>query len=145
MLTCDQCGARYPDEDRSCGKRFEFLLALDHSRAEPWGSRHALAFGAFVLQHPRDYHRRVLEGAWGILWAVYVEGHELPWVLSTVRTTGKPPEPHTIPSLPELAPTSFPVTICDLGDFDGNRYPDGLDRWCRATLDAWQKAEPAGP
>jgi len=137
MVTCDQCGARYPDEERSCRSRFDVLLALDHSRSEPWGSRHALAFGVFALQHSRDHDRRVLERAWTILWSVYVAGHDISWVVSLIRKTGEAPEAEGIPPLPEVAPTSFSVTIGDLGDFPASTYADELDGWCRATLDAW--------
>ena len=52
---CDECGARYTEPGDSCQARFDQLLALDHSRQEPWGSRHGLAFAAFALQHPRRF------------------------------------------------------------------------------------------
>ena len=50
--------------------RFELLLALDHSRAEPWGSRHGQAFAAFALQHPVR-HAASLDVAWELLYRVY--------------------------------------------------------------------------
>ena len=52
---CEECGAEYPEPADSCQARFDQLLALDHSRQEPWGSRHGLAFAAFALQHPRRF------------------------------------------------------------------------------------------
>jgi catechol 2,3-dioxygenase-like lactoylglutathione lyase family enzyme len=42
------------------------LLALDHSRQEPWGSRHGVAFAAFALQHPARYATS-LDPAWATL------------------------------------------------------------------------------
>ena len=53
--TCNECGARYGNSTDSCVVRFDQLLALDHSRREPWGSRHGLAFAVFALQHPQRY------------------------------------------------------------------------------------------
>src|SRR5712664_2891954 len=49
-LPCPQCGAVYPPPPTSCADQFAVLLALDHSRREPWGSRHGLAFAAYSLQ-----------------------------------------------------------------------------------------------
>ena len=64
MGSCEDCGASYAAPDVDCSMRFDELLALDHSRREPWGSRHGLAFCAFALQHPRTYDRDVLQRAW---------------------------------------------------------------------------------
>jgi hypothetical protein len=47
---CPECGATYSEEGDSCAARFDQLLALDHSRREPWGSRHGQAYAAFALQ-----------------------------------------------------------------------------------------------
>src|ERR1051326_7998235 len=52
MVRCVECGAEYESDEDSCVARFDRLLALDHSRQEPWGSRHGQAFAAFALQHP---------------------------------------------------------------------------------------------
>ena len=135
---CDQCGATVP-EGTSCHDRFMALLALDHSRKEPWGSRHALAFAVFTLQHARDSSREQRERCLAILRRVYVEGEDLGHVTSALRrqsATGlsASPEPQR-----ERPPTHFAVTIQDMGDFDAETYVAKLDAWCRATLRAWSK------
>ena len=69
---CPQCGGALASPDDSCASRFDTLLALDHSRQEPWGSRHASAFATFALQHRacpgllEDWCRATLE-AFGAL------------------------------------------------------------------------------
>ncbi len=63
---CPECGAAYQAAGDSCGARFDALLALDHARREPWGSRHGLAFAAFALQHPAA-HAASLDRAWAAL------------------------------------------------------------------------------
>jgi hypothetical protein len=48
------------------------------------------------------------------------------------------PQAWDVPPLPSNVPSEFSVTIADLGTFDARDYPDDLDRWCRATLNAWE-------
>src|SRR3954468_18020132 len=67
---CSECSASYSGSDDSCGARFHALLALDHSRQEPWGSRHGQAFAAFALQHPETYPAS-LAGPWQALYRIY--------------------------------------------------------------------------
>src|ERR1700680_4592958 len=119
---CSECGARYVDEQDSCAAHFEQLLALDHSRREPWGSRHGQAFAAFALQHP-DRHQGSLEVAWQALYSIYVL-HEAPTEVFTsvgrsasgVTVSGQiPPRPGRPASRPN-------VTIADLGDFSATSY-----------------------
>src|SRR5213082_2669152 len=69
-MVCVECGATYTSDDESCHARFAELLALDHSRREPWGSRHGQAFAAFALQHPQTYPAAV-DGAWQALHRIY--------------------------------------------------------------------------
>ena len=138
--TCDQCGARYESPDDSCRHRFEALLALDHSRQEPWGSRHGSAFAAFTLQHPAGQAREVLERCWLLLYRIWVAGDDPLAVTQALRQAqGGAPLYLSAPPLPPDAgqPRSFPVTIGDLGDFGAQAYPRLLEAWCRATLEAW--------
>ncbi len=137
MASCPQCGAVYVSCEDNCAGRFEQLLALDHSRTEPWGSRHALSFSAFVLQHPNDFGREVLERAWLLLFSVYANRRDLNQVTKSVRR-GRTPEAHWgVPPLPVTQPPArFAVTIADLGSFAAETYPAQLDRWCRAVLAA---------
>ena len=141
---CPQCGASYEDAEDSCAQRFSALLALDHSRQEPWGSRHGSAFAAYTLQHPMGQSRELLERCWTILQRIWVSGDNPQFVVRTLRgaENGRP-HPWTVPSLTADAasPRRPRVTIADLGEFAAAGYPGQLEDWCRATLDAL--AQPA--
>jgi hypothetical protein len=137
MTRCSECGASYAAEGDSCSARFERLLALDHSRQEPWGSRHGQAFAAFALQYPAKFAGS-LDHAWAALYRIYVAGDRPSFVFDQLRSRRlealadwNVPER---PSLPVAAPS---VTIAAIGDFDASTYPELLDEWCRAALSAW--------
>jgi hypothetical protein len=137
--TCDQCGVRYESPDDSCRHRFETLLALDHSRQEPWGSRHGCAFAAFTLQHPAGQARDVLERCWLLLYRIWVAGDDERVVTQALRRAqgGTPLHLSALPLPPDAGqPRGFPVTIRDLGDFGAQAYPRLLEAWCRATFQA---------
>jgi len=139
-VRCPQCHATHSVPGVACSDRFAELLALDHSRTEPWGSRHGLAFSAFVLQHPRDYPPDVRDAAWRMLWRVYVQGVDRLHVAREMRALqGGVPATVPVPPVPVASDTArlFAVTIADLGDFAAERYPALLDAWCRATLAAY--------
>ena len=135
---CSECGAAYADETDSCAARFDQLLALDHSRREPWGSRHGQAFAAFALQHPARFAGS-LDAAWAALYRIYCL-NELPAAVfaglraaaaGNMRTSPPlPPRPASVTMRPE-------VTIVDLEDFAATTYPTRLDTWCVATLRAY--------
>lgn len=133
-----------------CTTRFQALLALDHSRTEPWGSRHGLAFAAFTLQHPEDASRESLEQSWAMLWRVYVAGDDPEHVIRGLwRLRGDVASDWDVPRLHEEAgqagfelPYAPSVTIADLGEFDAATYADRLDAWCRSTLAAYGAAVP---
>lgn len=126
---CDECGATYEDRDDSCQARFDQLLALDHSRREPWGSRHALAFAAFALQHPRRFPASVAQ-ARELVERVCVGGEALAAVVAELRARPR----SNGPTVPVGTPRPFAVTIADLGTFEAATYPDALLRWARAAL-----------
>lgn len=138
---CPECGAVYATDADSCTARFDALLALDHSRHEPWGSRHGQAFAAFVLQHPVRF-RPALDGAWAALCGIYLAGLSPAYVFATLmRQGGRIAGEWEMPERPGR-PTRYPtVTIVDLGEFSADGYPELLDRWCRAALDAWCAGE----
>ena len=137
--TCAQCGGTYQQDDDSCVERFSALLALDHSRQEPWGSRHGSAFAAYTLQHPAGVSRESLERCWVMLYRIHVAGDDPAYVVRTLREAydGSRPTWH-VPPMPDEAGTlrHYRVTIADLGDFGAESYPARLDDWCRATLEA---------
>ena len=142
-MRCPECGARYATDGDSCQTRFEQLLALDHSRREPWGSRHGQAFAAFVLQHP-VLHARSVERAWAALYRIYVHGEAPHAVFASFRpsATARGGARPRVPALPIGRAAAPRVTIVDLADFAPETYPASLDGWCRAALEAWGVAIP---
>ena len=136
---CRQCGAVYGSPDDSCQSRFDRLLALDHSRQEPWGSRHGSAFAAFVLQHPAGRSRQMLERCWLLLYRIWVAGEDPRSVADALRRIGNGDmDTSPVPPLSMDAgdARSFRVTIVDLGEFEAVAYPRLLEDWCRATLES---------
>lgn len=128
---CEDCGAHYQDADDSCQARFEQLLALDHSRQEPWGSRHGLAFAAFALQHPRRFSTASVARSRELIERV-VAGEPLARVIAELRA-----QPQAVAGRqPAAAPAPFAVTIADLGNFNAAIYADDLLRWARAAVGA---------
>ena len=138
---CDQCGGQVVGG--SCADHFATLLALDHSREEPWGSRHGLAFAAFSLQHSGGAADSAIERWWQMLRRVYELGEDRQYVARTLRSA--PEDPRHDGRSPLLPPASarprhFAVTVADMGDFAPDRYAADLDAWCRATLVEWNRA-----
>lgn len=152
--TCAQCGASMQGE--SCDERFALLLALDHSRQEPWGSRHGLAFAVYTLQHPQHVDATVLQTCWTMLSRVYEAGDDRQDVVNGLRgaqrakhgkgyersnaTRSTAWQGAVFPSR-RRAPQHYDITIADLGDFEASSYPALLDAWCNATLRAWTTSE----
>lgn len=135
--TCPECGASYASDGDSCSTRFDQLLALDHSRQEPWGSRHGQAFSAFALQHAQR-HSRSLDSAWQALYRIYVLNQQPIAVYTDLRgTAGRAPHTPSVPPRPESPAATFDVTIADLNDFSASSYAEQLDRWCRSALRGW--------
>jgi hypothetical protein len=135
---CGECGAYYERDDDSCATRFAHLLALDHSRREPWGSRHGQAFCAYALQHP-GRHATSLDAAWSALYRIYVLGVDPAEVFESLRNnaTGRPDGRSAVPHRPATRRAMPDMTIADLGDFDAASYPARLNAWCRAALRSW--------
>ena len=144
--TCQQCGATYALGNDSCAQRFARLLALDHSRQEPWGSRHASAFSAYTLQHPAGQSSTSLERCWTLLYRIWIAGDDPQFVVGALRNarSGRPLT-WTVPPLPADAhnPRRPRVTIADRGAFESEQFPQLLEAWCRATIEAF--AQPSVP
>lgn len=139
--SCPECGAIYTDLTRSCTERFQTLLALDHSRKEPWGSRHGIVFSCFSLQHPLQQPAGVLERAWLVLHRLVVHRDDPVRLFAGLRKS-KDTRPTDWDAPPLPAPPapggSYEVTIADLGDFAAESYPEAVDAWARATYERWR-------
>ncbi len=134
---CGECGAAL-SQGEPCRARFDSLLVLDHSRTEPWGSRHGLAFAVFTLQHSTGASFEMIERCIEMLWRVYVRGEDRLQVVEALRRGQRTPASALPPmrARPDI-PNVFAVTIDDMRDFPAATYAADLDAWCRATLDAW--------
>jgi hypothetical protein len=134
---CADCGASYGSEGDSCAARFDQLLALDHSRREPWGSRHGQAFAAFALQHPRTFASST-DQAWYALYRIYVNGERPRAVFDALSgRRGAHEVTSDVPVRPKHPLARPAVTIADLNDFAADTYAARLDEWCRAALAMW--------
>jgi hypothetical protein len=143
VTRCPECGASYDAEGDSCAARFERLLALDHSRQEPWGSRHGQAFAAFALQHPERFAGS-LDHVWAALHRIYVSGDQPRFVFDRLRSKrSEALAGWNVPAKPSRPVSAPSVTIAMLGDFDASTYAERLDEWCRAALAMWG-ASPRG-
>lgn len=139
VAPCAQCGAVLAS-GITCADRFDALLALDHSRQQPWGSRHGLAFCVYTLQHPDGHTPSEIYRYWSFLQRVYTYGSSPGDVAQQIRAVGgKTPEFWDVAPLRGAVdpPREFAVTIADLGDFEAETYAGKLDDWCRATIAAW--------
>jgi hypothetical protein len=137
---CPQCGAVFTGAAQTCEEQFDKLLALDHSRVQPWGSRHGLAFSTFALQHPAGRTPAQLAACWVMLYRVWVKGDNRAKLAASMRAQQNlTPEEWGIPSVPPVPPagTRYAVTIADLGEFDAETYPERLEEWGGATLAVW--------
>ena len=140
--SCAQCGAVFADPSQSCEEQFDKLLALDHSRVQPWGSRHGLAFSTFALQHPEGRTAAQLAACWIMLYRVWMKGDNRAKLAAAMRERQNlPPAEWDVPPLPAAPPagTRYAVTIADLGEFDAATYVQKLEDWGRATLSAWAR------
>ncbi len=133
-MTCPDCGARYDRAGECCQQRFDVLLALDHSRREPWGSRHGLAFATFALQHPSLHSEATRILAHECLTRVLTRREPLADVVADFRARQVSSRSSVAGRDVPVRRTDFAVTIASLGEFDADRYADELDAWARATL-----------
>lgn len=130
--------------DTPCGELFQRLLALDHSRSEPWGPLHGVVVACYRLQHPatltQGSHPFLLE-----LLRTYVEGGAEAARRMTERARRanshrvRQREP-TAPAPRPGVPTGFAVTISNVavdGSFPADHYPERVRAWAEATLAAW--------
>lgn len=135
LMQCPDCGAQYDSSEESCALRFDQLLALDHSRRDPWGLRHGLAFSVYALQHPSSFPPATLDRAWLVLYRVYVAGDSAIRLFKALSgrslQVASDWEAPARPAMPAGCPA---MTIADLGDFEAETYPAQLDSWALATV-----------
>jgi hypothetical protein len=137
---CPECGGIYPDPPQPCAERFDVLLALDHSRQEPWGSRHGITFSCYALQHPLQHPPEVLERSWLILHRLVVKRDDPAQLFAGLRRNKEiRPADWGVPPLPAPPAPGGPyqITIADLGDFMTPDYPALVDAWARGTYERW--------
>ena len=148
MESCAECGA--PMQPRSCDDLFHTLLALDHSRQEPWGPLHGVSVSCFLLQH----HSRIPDDD-AMPWALvrgYLEGglDEIEQLVENARrgnshrlNAGPARVAHAAASPRATAPPShFAVTIEDValdGSFPAAGFAERVKDWSAATVDGWSR------
>ncbi|MFI9318639.1 DUF5946 family protein [Kitasatospora aureofaciens] len=148
---CAECGAR------GCEELFHGLLALDHSRAEPWGPLHGVSVSCFLLQHPGRLPADGGAAARGLLGA-YLDGGQpaVERLVGRARAAnshrvkgGAAPggaAPDGAAQGPAVRPGreapqgGFAVTIEQValgGTFPAAGFPARVRAWAAATLDVW--------
>ncbi|MFJ9777079.1 DUF5946 family protein [Kitasatospora sp. NPDC101157] len=158
---CGECGAR------GCEELFYGLLALDHSRAEPWGPLHGVSVSCFLLQHPgrlpgdggaaaRALLRAYLDGGLPAVERLIgraraANSHRMAggaaahWTAaSRAAPNGAAPgavsRPSAVPAGREAPRGGFAVTIEQVaqgGAFPAAGFPGRVRDWAAATLEAW--------
>ncbi|HEV8150493.1 MAG TPA: DUF5946 family protein [Gemmatimonadales bacterium] len=144
-LACPQCGALYPDAADSCEQRFQQLLALDHSRPEPWGRLHGVVFACYTLQHPEGQTHEALERCWLALYRIVVSGDDPVRLFAGLRNAPKRAGAEWgIPALPAPPPPGGPysVTLADFGEFPPESHAARVAAWAQATYERWAEGSP---
>ncbi|WP_026400446.1 DUF5946 family protein [Actinomadura rifamycini] len=139
MTNCPECGGPGP-----CDDLFQELLALDHSRREPWGPLHGVSVACFVYQHPSRLVSAPPFG-WTILDAFLRDGRAgAERVVSGFRRANshrRREGPATGARAPSgTPPARFAVTIAEVagdGTFPADGFPDRVREWAAATVEAW--------
>lgn len=141
-LACPQCGALYRDAADCCERRFQTLLALDHSRAEPWGPLHGVVFACYTLQHPEGQGREALERCWLALHRIVVSGDDPVRLFAALRNAPKLELAEWgAPALPAPPPPGGPyaVTLAEFGEFPAESHAERMAAWAKATYERWSE------
>lgn len=109
---CEECGA--PTNEATCAELFDRLLALDHSRQQPWGSLHGEAVACYFSQHP-NAPRAPREVASLITRLEQFVADE---------------------QLPQSAQTTTNHDVAVDGSFPAAGYQERLEQWARSILAA---------
>ncbi|MGW2374311.1 DUF5946 family protein [Kitasatospora sp. NPDC001683] len=147
---CGECGAP------GCEELFHRLLALDHSRAEPWGPLHGVSVACFLLQHPsrlavgggaraRAFLRAYLDGGLPAVNGLVGRAR----AANSHRVRGRAPAAAVAPGTGAETGTGagagaprggFAVTIAEVGQdrtFPAAGFPERVRAWAAATLEGW--------
>nr|WP_236540372.1 DUF5946 family protein [Spiractinospora alimapuensis] len=140
MVTCPECGTT---SEVPCATLFNRLLALDHSRAEPWGPLHGVAVACYRLQHGSQ----LPEGSdvlLGLLRVFVDEGAAAAHRFAEGRRRANShrnrgaARPAYAPTT--VSPNGFRVTLADVaadGTFPASGYERRVRDWADATITAW--------
>lgn len=115
-MACEECGAL--TIGATCAELFDRLLALDHSRQQPWGSLHGEAVACYFAQH-RNAHRSPRDVA--------------PLMLRLEQFVAEE-------QLPEGPPTATIHDVAVDGSFPAAGYGERLRQWARSILAARHSA-----
>ncbi|GHE90409.1 hypothetical protein GCM10017786_23360 [Amycolatopsis deserti] len=118
------------------------MLALDHSRQEPWGPLHGVTVACFLLQHPSRLPAPDRGRAWAIVRG-FVDGGlaAVADLTDAVRRANSHRARGALPILdvPPSVSGPFEVTIVDVaqdGTFPAAGFAARVRAWAQATLDA---------
>jgi hypothetical protein len=150
IVRCRECGG--DAAAAPCAELFLRLLALDHSRAQPWGGLHAVNVACYFLQHPSLLARPQLDAQWAVVMLFLDDGLDALAARTAAavrRNSHRHGGRHVEASggragLPPGVPApDFAVTITDVavdGTFPAEGFPQRVGRWAAATRSGWAAA-----
>lgn len=142
MNACPECGAA---GESPCEELFHRLLALDHSRREPWGPLHGVAVACYHLQHPDSLPGGAHDFTLRLLRAHVESGPEAARKLTEgarrANSHRNRQSEHAAGAPRKGAPSGFAFTIAEAsggGHFPVEGHPERVRAWAEATLSAWR-------
>jgi hypothetical protein len=142
IVRCRECGG--DAAAAPCAELFLRLLALDHSRAQPWGGLHAVNVACYFLQHPSLLARPQLDAQWAVVMLFLDDGLDAlaARTAAAVRRNSHRHGGRHVEASGGRAP-DFAVTITDVavdGTFPAEGFPQRVGRWAAATRSGWAAA-----
>ncbi|MDE3725144.1 DUF5946 family protein [Nocardiopsis sp. N85] len=142
MDTCARCGAV---SGTPCEELFQRLLALDHSRQEPWGPLHGVAVACYRLQHPASLAEGTHAFPLELLRTHVEDGAEASRKLTERARRANSHRvrrrEHGAPAAPRTnVPSGFTFTVAEVavdGGFPAEGHTERVRAWAEATLAAW--------
>jgi Family of unknown function (DUF5946) len=129
----------------TCPDLFLGLLALDHSRRQPWGAYHGVSVATYLLQHPSLSAPAMLPAQWSMVNVFAQDGIAAVQAFAAARVarnrggsrqTGEPAADVDLGH----PPGAFAVTIADVsvdGSFPAAGFQARVALWVQATIEAW--------